>query len=840
MARLNISRPSSASVIFDRISAVFIAITILGVIIRYCWYDAKDPFKCGALLNDGEWLDSTFNGTIPSNWQVPGCTVRKYKSEDIQSCLAKRRALFIGDMTIRKIFWATARSLDPGLRPREVGEHVDITVTKDDVTLKFIWDPYLNSSALATELAKFNDGTTNVDSDSAAFVLMGSGLWYARHENLNGLKKWKDNIDEVVQHMREGRTSTDLAGSDILLLAPVLVPQYEWLTDDRRETITPEKIDAMNTYLEQLSAFQGVDVFWAFDEMIRGLPQAYQSSGIHIREEAAAKQAEALLNLRCNGEITRFPYDGTCCNKYHPPNYIQWLALVFVLAVLPVIIYMRHGDLKAAPASLISQFHWLPSNEIIHSMLIFGLVVIYCFYADRTQVFSKSQKQFYSSDMLYLSLGTLFFGLVTIRRTAPAATSDQPFLSREQSHEWKGLLLATMLIFNYTGGTDIAKINAVYRLSVAAYISLTGYGYSLYFLKNQDYTFKRCVAVLIRLNLLSALLPYMMGTDYVFYYLAPLATYWFLVIYLTLWIGEKHNSNIKFLLGKIFVSAMVTRLLPGILEIIFLAFRILAGSQWDVLVWRDYIVSDLWMVYIGMVGSVLFLKANENSYTYMRWFLLARRYAAAISALAIPLFYLFLASRGEDAEYSAYHSYVSFIPILSYLTLRNATPQLRNAHSYAFSWLGRCSLEAFALQNHIWMAADSKGLLELGAFGSSQVTTNFALATLLFLYLSHCMGRAGEALTPWVMGIQPLPRKPSLPITSDGLEAKGGETLDHRRDYVDVQMSQLKTSRPEGGGAGPSSSTGDAPKTGPEELWADLRVRVAVIGVVMWFASIVS
>ncbi|CUS09481.1 unnamed protein product [Tuber aestivum] len=833
MARSNISRPSSASAVLDRVSAVFIAITMLGVVIRYCWYDAKDPFKCGALLNDGEWLDSTFNGTIPSNWRVPGCTVRKYDPRDIRSCLAERRALFIGDMTVREIFWATARSLDPEARPQAAGEHIDISVTKDDVTLKFIWDPYLNSSALAAELARFGGG---VSSGSAALVLMGSGLWYARHENLNGLKKWKDNIDEVVQYMREGRTSTDLAGSDILLLSPVLVPQYDWLTDDRRETITPDKIDSMNAYLKQLSAFQGVDVFWAFDEMIRNLPQAYQSSGIHIKEEAAAKRAEALLNLRCNGEITRFPYDGTCCNKYHPPNYIQWLALVFVLAILPAIIYVRHGDNKATPASLISQFKWLPSTEIIRFLLIFGLVVIYCFYADRTQVFSKSQKQFYSSDMLWLSVGTLLFGLVAIRRTAPAATSDQPFLNREQWYEWKGLLLAAMLVCNYTGGVETVKINAVYRLSVTAYLFLNGYGYSLYFLRSQDYTFKRCMAVLIRLNLLSAILPYMMGTNYVFYFLAPLATYWFLIIYLTLWIGARHNSSVKFLLGKIFVCAIFARLLPGILEIAFPIF----GSQWDSPVWMGCIVSDPWMVYVGMVGSILFLKANENSYTSTRWFLLARRYAVAISALAVPLFCLFLASLGEDDEYSTYHPYVSFIPILSYLALRNATPQLRNAHSYTLSWLGKCSLEAFPLQNHIWMAADSKGLLELGAFGSSQKLTDFALATLLFLYLSYCAGRAAEVLTPWIMGIQPMVRKSGLPVTSDDREAKGSETLDQSQDYADIQMFQLEATRIEEGGAGMSSSTGESQESRSGGLWADHRVRVVVIGAVMWFASLTT
>lgn len=280
---------------------------------------------------------------VPTNWQSPGCMMRKYSPNDVSTCLANRRVLFIGDSTIRQVFWSVAKALDPGANPSLAGKHVDITVEKSDVTLEFIWDPWLNSSRLHTELSSYNDrNTQNEVGNIPALILMGCGLWYARHENLNGLKMWKDSIDDVVQHMGEGRKTTDMTGSDLLLLSPVTVPAWAKLSGNRKATITPQKISAMNQYLQQLSDFQGIDVIRSWQRMTYNLPQTMESSGIHVVESIAARQADALLNLRCNAvTVTKYPLDNTCCNRYQAPNHIQWLGLLFVLAILPAIIYFR-------------------------------------------------------------------------------------------------------------------------------------------------------------------------------------------------------------------------------------------------------------------------------------------------------------------------------------------------------------------------------------------------------------------------------------------------------------------------------------------------------------------
>lgn len=269
--------------------------------------------------------------------------MHKYSSNDVSTCLANRRVLFIGDSTIRQVFWSIAKALDPKANPSLAEKHVDITVEKSDVKLEFIWDPWLNSSRLRTELSSYNDGKPqNEVGNTPALILMGCGLWYARHESLNGFKMWKDSIDNVVQHMGEGRRTTDMTGSDLLLLSPVTVPAWAKLNGGRKATITPQKISAMNQYLQQLSDFQGIDVIRSWQGMTDNLPQTMESSGIHVVESIVAKQADALLNLRCNAvTATKYPLDNTCCNRYQAPNHIQWLGLLFVLAILPAIIYFR-------------------------------------------------------------------------------------------------------------------------------------------------------------------------------------------------------------------------------------------------------------------------------------------------------------------------------------------------------------------------------------------------------------------------------------------------------------------------------------------------------------------
>lgn len=263
--------------------------------------------------------------------------IHSYTPTDVKNCLSSRRVVFAGDSTIRQVFWATAKKLDPTIETK--GEkHTDITVERDGVKLQFYWDPFLNETAAVTDLKRLESGVEQ----APAVMLLGTGLWYARYEDSNKFKKWRDSVDNVVEHMRTGRKSTDLTHSDFAVLAPVPVPSWEMLNEERKKTITVDTIEKMNAYLQELLDIHGVDVVSSWNRMTTGFPVTYQPGGIHVQEAIAAKQADTLLNLRCNAVLQdKYPYDRTCCNKYHPPNWQQWWLLIVVLLVLPILQYLR-------------------------------------------------------------------------------------------------------------------------------------------------------------------------------------------------------------------------------------------------------------------------------------------------------------------------------------------------------------------------------------------------------------------------------------------------------------------------------------------------------------------
>ncbi|KAL8789963.1 MAG: hypothetical protein Q9213_000849 [Squamulea squamosa] len=844
-------------------------------------FDANDPYKCRALMTLGQWLDPPNEPYHPQHfkkWQPPGCMMHQYTRKDIRTCLNGQRIIYIGDSTTRQLFWATAKKLNAtgaDAYMREAGKHEDLSFA-DDVTVDFIWDPFLNSSRLRTEiLSSLNDDIQEAadSTDTAGFITVGGGLWYARHFDLDSLDRYRDSLDYVAPLLsaRKGgywlyspQSSEKGKTGHHVYMTPVQVPLYEVLSPLRASTITPTKIIPMNEYLFNLSTTKGIQVTWSHSLMTWEIGLAYEESGLHVVEDVAVQKVDVLLNLRCNAQMTYshgYPFDKTCCSTYqthHTWRSRFFLALVFIPTLIIGFrfhrtLFPRHPRDSYRHLEGRSSINAASTIDLFEAFAILTVVFTYCVLADRTQLFNKAQKYFMHQEFFGLCVIVLMLGLLSLRpekrpawwveRRAPDGPQgpEPSFLPRDQSDEWKGWMQFIILIYHYTGGSSILGIYQVIRILVASYLFLTGFGNTIFFYRKKNYSLSRCASVLVRYNLLSCVLAYVMDTDYLFYYFAPLVSFWYLIVYLTMRIDSARNTSTSFLFSKFVVSAVVVTILarvPILFDGIFLLLKYTCNIRWNVKEWQFRLQLDCYIVYVGMVVAIVYCKLSDFLHGQaipqdrfagaLRSYWNKIHFVSVVVALTIlPGFWCFTRRFSSKAEYNRWVPYVSQLPILSFIVLRNCNRHLRRFHSVIFAWLGRCSLETFTLQFHIWLAADTKGLLRSGVLGRKATHTegrhyDLVLLTGLFLWLSWMTADATTTITNWIVDpnlklVQDYKMTPLSVAEGGKLDAPDG--MNNGRHSPGAFLRRLKAWH---------------------DLWMDsLKIRLASILLVMWILNMV-
>lgn len=282
---------------------------------------------------------------------------------------------------------------------------------------------------------------------------------------------------------------------------------------------------------------------------------------------------------------------------------------------------------------------------------------------------------------------------------------------------------------------------------------MTGYGHTSYYLsKKSNFGFQRCAQVLVRLNLFTLLLTYVMDTTYDSYYFTPLISLWYIIIYITLAVGRKYNRNTGLLLGKVFVSMLLVSASmssPLFIQTTFAFLKDYAKINWSTKESFFRINLDLYIVYAGMLTALAVGRFRTLRLADSHQWELIRRCATGLSIVSLIGYILFELSLPSKYAYNFWHPYVSFIPIVAFVILRNSTSYLRNLYSSTFAFVGRCSLETFIIQFHFWLAGDTKGIL-LIIPGEHFRVINFMLSSALFIALSHRVSIASTTLTQWI------------------------------------------------------------------------------------------
>ncbi|XP_034017436.1 N-acetylneuraminate 9-O-acetyltransferase-like isoform X2 [Thalassophryne amazonica] len=679
--------------------------------------------------------------------------MHKYKSIEAKTCLAKKRVAFVGDSRIRQLFYSFVKIINPERR-EDGNKHTDISFQEDSssVIVDFLWCPEANNSMKDRLIAWTHDSSPKPD-----VIILGAATWSIKMHSGSSqtLQQYKVNVTAMTVPLER---LADHGEVYWVLQDPVneemLSENRKMITNQQLELYNKAAADALNR--SKRNGKSRVRLLAASRQA--ALETITQSDdGLHLPESTRNIGAMVLMNSVCN-KLLR-PIDGSCCQKSPPPNLLQKLSACFFLGsaivflVLHVLGHNRHRRHVPPDVESIEEKKPMSAAVLLGPTGLFlalcrmGVIMSYFYLCDRADVFMKEQK-FYTHATFFIPLVYIFVLGVFYNENS----KETKLLNREQTDEWKGWMQLVILIYHISGASAFIPVYMHVRVLVAAYLFQTGYGHFSFFWLKGDFGLYRVCQVLFRLNFLVLVLCVVMDRPYQFYYFVPLVTFWFVIIYATLaiWpqiLQKKANSSGMWHLG------VLAKLLGLLLFICLFAYSQSlfesVFSVWPVakLFELNASISEWWFrwrldrfaVINGMLFAFIYLvlqKCQVLSEGKGEALFSARisNLLILFSIFSFITYSIWASSCKNKTECNEMHPYISVVHILAFILIRNIPGYARSLYSSFFAWFGKISLELFICQYHIWLAADTKGILVLIPGNPS---LNIMVSTFVFVCVAH-------------------------------------------------------------------------------------------------------
>ncbi|XP_045612302.2 N-acetylneuraminate (7)9-O-acetyltransferase [Procambarus clarkii] len=733
--------------------------------------------SCQRLLSDGR-----FQGALV--WQPYGCMLHTYSNTDSRRCMRyvaflkqDNHILFVGDSRIRQLYLAMVKQIavtHPKF-PDAMHEDMRYNDTNLHLNIEFLWRPLMDQHVvkLLSQLKR--------KKSLPKLIVMGSATHSIKIFNGSALalEEYKKNLTILSSALHQIGNRTQL----LWMLQDPVVPER---LKPERLAITNDQLDLYNMAAMEVLYNTKVRI-WSSSRLVAQGSIGGFSDGIHAGEVTIKYDTQILMNLYCNDHLNF--NDGTCCNSREAVTITQ-IATFAALCSCPIILiavavkqwfcvsHHVNGGIKTSASAGSDSAQSLvlgnkaskkksdpSSQDFLMALGKLGLIMGYFFLCDRTSLFMKENKYFSQLNFL-LPLGYVFaLGLFFTEDT-----SQTRLLHRDMTDEWKGWMQLVILIYHMTGASQVLPIYMHVRVLVSAYLFLTGYGHFSYYWSGRDMGIVRYCQVMFRINFLVVILCLVMNRPYQFYYFVPLISFWYTVMHVTLVIPPRitrpAHANSEASPFNYLYSIIKFVGLGGFITVLFLSEvffeKIFVMRPWKALfVTTDDDIHEWWFrwqldrysLLYGMIFSLLYNglaqysliddKSGSN--------LMGGRLALLVSFVAT----VFIASYStmtfictNKPDCNEIHPYVVWVPILGFIVLRNIVGILRTRYSSFFAWFGRISLELFVCQYHIWLAADTHGVLVLIP---SYPVANVLATSFIFICICHEIHHITNIITPFLV-----------------------------------------------------------------------------------------
>mmetsp|Transcript_4981 Transcript_4981/g.9501 ORF Transcript_4981/g.9501 Transcript_4981/m.9501 type:complete len:661 (-) Transcript_4981:124-2106(-) len=382
---------------------------------------------------------------------------------------------------------------------------------------------------------------------------------------------------------------------------------------------------------------------------------------------------------------------------------------------------------------------------LMKSLGEFGGILLYSWFCENRPIFEHATKSYSRDIFWFITLIYMGFAFTTMK----ANPKDTSLLNREQTEEWKGWMQFLFLMYHYFHASEV--YNSI-RVFISCYVWMTGFGNFSFFYIKRDFGFVRFWQMMWRLNFLVFWLMMVHGNTFILYYINPLHTFYFLMVYVAMAIFSSCNHDkypIRWKLLFLGILIFVIWDIQGIFHVVFgfLPTEGIIGATHGVLhEWHFRSGLDHYSALFGMVFALNYplaqawLDSVEEAPPMKQWLVkgvVLSAFVVMIFAWASEIFFL------PKPSYNEHHPYFFWIPLIGYVFIRNCSKTLRSYHLGLLTQMGKITLETYLMQHHVWLTSNAKTLLVIIP---GYPLCNFFFVSCVYLIISHRLFRLTVAL----------------------------------------------------------------------------------------------